>query len=102
MLVRHKLLILIPVILLILVFLGMTPLNMAHRLTSGGAFTHGKQVCWNNHCPFHSLILHNDLTVGILNSTLLDKESLSSQESRTPVLDSVHPNIFFNPGPLRC
>jgi len=36
MLGRHKLLLLIPAILLIPILLGMTPLNMGHRLASGG------------------------------------------------------------------
>jgi hypothetical protein len=102
MLHKHELLILISVILLVPILLGMTPLNMAHRLASGGTFAQGKEHKLNNHCLFNSLVSHDDLTVGILNSTLLDKESLSSQELRTPVLDSVRSNIFFSPGPLRC
>ena len=44
MLGRHKLLILIPAILLIPILFGMIPLNMAHKLASGGPFTHGKQI----------------------------------------------------------
>ena len=102
MLRRNKLLILIPAILLIPILLGMTPLSMAHKLSNGGPFTHGKQVRLSNHCLFHSLTSYNDLTVAILNSALLDQQSLSPQELWIPVLDSVRSNAFFNPVPLRC
>jgi hypothetical protein len=60
---RTKLFMLIPVVVLIPILLGMTPLNMAHKLASGEPFTHGKQICVNNHCPFHCLISHEDPTV---------------------------------------
>jgi hypothetical protein len=102
MLIRHKLLILIPAIILIPILLGMTPMSMIHNLGSGGPFTHGKQTKLSNHCLFNSLTSHENLTVAILNSTLLDQQSLSSQEFRAPVLDSVHSNTFYNPAPLRC
>jgi hypothetical protein len=102
MLGKHKLLFIIPAILLIPILLGMTPLNMAHRLASGGPFTHCKHVKLNNHCPFNSLASHNDLTVGILNSTPLNQESLPSQEVRFGVPDPFHSNITFNSLPLRC
>ena len=102
MLGRHKLLILIPAIILIPILLGMTPMNMIHNLGSGGPFAHGKQAKLNNHCLFNSLTSHEDHSVAILNSTLLDQQSLTSREFRTPVLDSVRSNAFFNPVPLRC
>ena len=102
MLGRHKLLFLIAAIILIPILLGMTPLNMAHRLASGGPFTHGKQSCWNNYCPLNSLASHNDLTFGILSSSSLNQELLLPQEFHIAVLDSFHPNISFNSIPLRC
>ena len=102
MLGRHKLLLLIPVILLIPILLGMTPLNMAHKLANGGPFTHGKQGCWNNYCPFNSLVSHNDLTVGILSSTALDQESTPTFNIQVLDLDSIHSNVTFNSVPLRC
>ena len=102
MLRREKLLILIPAVLLIPILLGMTPLNMAHKLANGGPFTHGKQGCWNNPCPFHSLVSHEDFTVGILNSKSLDQKLLLPQEFHIAVLDSFHPNISYNSIPLRC
>ncbi len=102
MLRRYKLLIFIPAILIIPVLLGMTPLNMAHKLASGGPFTHGKQSCWNNYCPFNSLASHNDFTVGILNSTSMDQELLLPQEFCVAVFDFFHSNILSNSIPLRC
>ena len=102
MLGRHKLLILIPAIILIPIFLGMTPLNMAHKLASGGPFTHGKQICLNNHCPFHSLISHDDPTIVNLNLTLLDQESTPIFDIQVLDPDSIHSNVTFNSVPLRC
>jgi len=102
MLGKHKLLLLIPAILLIPIFLGMTPLNMAHRLANGGPFTHCKQAQWSNQCPFHSLISHNDPTIVNLNLTSLDQESAPASDIHVLDFDSTHFNITFNSIPLRC
>jgi len=102
MLGRHKLLILILSILLIPILLGMTPLNMAHRLASGGPFTHCKQAQWSNHCPFHSLVSHDDPTIVNLNSTPLGQESTPASDIQVLDPDSIHSNITINSVPLRC
>ncbi len=102
MLGRRKLLILIPAIILIPIFLVMTPLIMAHRLASGGALPHGKQLCWNNYCPFHSLISHDDPTIVNLVSAPLHQELPSSQEMHILVLDSIRSDSSSNSVPLRC
>ena len=102
MLGRHKLLLFIPAILLIPILLGMTPLNMGHRLASGGPFTHTKQGCSNNHCPFHSLSSHHDLSVGILGTFPLVQESPPVQEFEISLVESVHSNINLNSTHLRC
>jgi hypothetical protein len=102
MLGRHKLLILIAAIILIPILLGMTPLNMAHKLASGGPFTHCKQAQWSNHCPFHSLISHDDPTIINLNLTPLDQESAATFDILVLDPDSTHSNITFNSVPLRC
>ena len=99
---RDKLLLLIPAILLIPILLGMTPLNMAHRLATGGPFTHCKQAQWSNHCPFHSITSHGDPTIVNLNSTLLDQESTSALDIQVLDLDFIHSNITVNSVPLRC
>ena len=102
MLGRHKLLILIPTILLIPILLGMTPVNIAHKLASGGPLTHGKQICLNNHCPFHSLISHDDPTIVNLNSTSPDQESTPAFDIQILDPDFIHSNVTFNSIPLRC
>ena len=102
MLRGHKLLILIPAILLIIAFFGMTPLNMAQRLASGGHSTHCKQTQWSNHCPFRSLITHDDPTVVILNFTLLHQELTPAFDIQVLDPDSIHSNLTFNSVPLRC
>jgi len=102
MLSRHKLLILIPAVLLIPILFGMVPLNMAHRLASGGPFTHCKQGQWSNHCPFNSLISHGDPTIVNLNVTPLHQESTPGLDIHILDSDSIHSNITFNSFPLRC
>ena len=102
MLTRHKLLLLIPAILLIPILLGMTPLNMAHKSASGEPLTHGKRICLNNHCPFHSLISHDDPTIVNLNSTLLDQESTPIFDIQVLDPDSILSQKTFNSVPLRC
>ena len=102
MLGRHKLLILIPAIILIPILLGMTPLTMAHRLGSGGALAQGKQACWSNYCPFHSIASHDNQVLANLSLATVYQESPSTQESRISLLDSFYSNAFFNSVPLRC
>jgi len=102
MLSRHKLLLLIPAILLIPILFGMIPLNMAHKLASGGPFTHCKQTQWSNHCPFHSIASHDDPTIVNLNSTSPDQESTPTHDIEILDLDAIHSNITFNSVPLRC
>jgi hypothetical protein len=102
MLGKRKLLFIIPAILLIPILLGMTPLNMGHKLASGEPFTHGKQICTNNHCPFHSLTSHHDPVIVNPNLTLLDQESTPTFDIQGLDPDSIHSNITFNSVPLRC
>jgi len=102
MLGRHKLVLLVPAILLIPILLGMIPLNMAHRLSSGGPFTHCKQAQWSNHCPFHSIASHDDPTIINLNLTLLDQESTPIFDIQVLDPDSIHSNKTCNSVSLRC
>lgn len=102
MLSRHKLLILIPAILLIPILLGMTPLNLAHKLASGGPFTHCKQAQWSNHCPFHSIASHDNPFIVNLNLTPLDQESTPTLGIEVLDPDSIHSNATFDSVPLRC
>jgi hypothetical protein len=102
MLGRHKLLLLIPAVILIPILLGMTPLNMSYRLASGGPFTHCKQAQWTNYCLFHSLISHDDPTIVNLNLNPLNQESMPTLNIKVLDPDSIHSNITFNSVPLRC
>jgi hypothetical protein len=102
MLSRHKLLLLIPAILLIPILLGMVPLNMAHKLASGGPFTHCKQVQWSNHCPFHSIVSHDDPLIVNLNLTPLNQESTPTLDIQVLDPASIHSNVTFDSVPLRC
>ena len=87
---------------LIPILLGMTPLNMAHKLASGGPFTHCKQAQWSNHCPFHSLISHEDPSIVSLISTTLDQDSTPTFDIQVLALDFIRSNASINSVPLRC
>jgi len=102
MLSRHKSLFLIPAILLITILFGMTPLNMVHKLASGGPFTHCKQAQWSNHCPFHSIASHDDPFIVNLNLTPLHQESAPAFDIQILDPDFIHSNVTFNSAPLRC
>jgi len=102
MLRRHKLLILILVILLVPILVGMIPLNMAHMLASVDHFVHGKQGCWKNHCPFHSLISRDDPNIVNLNVTPLDQEITPTLGIQVSDPYSIHSNVTFNSLPLLC
>jgi hypothetical protein len=102
MLGRHKLLILIPALILIPILLGMTPLNFVDKIGAGCPFSQGKQTLSCNPCPFNSVISQDDPTILNLNLTPLDQESLLVQEFGTSLLESANSNISFNSVPLRC
>jgi hypothetical protein len=102
MLRRYNLLVLVPWILLILIFFVVPPLNMARRSTGGVPFAHGKQAHLASHCPFRSLITHDDPTVVILNLTPLHQESTGAFGLHFLDPDSIQSNITSNSFPLRC
>jgi len=102
MLGRHKLLLLIPAIILIFIILGMPPLSMAHKLATGDPFTHCKQVQIRNHCLFHSLISHEDPIIVNLTFTPLDQESKTICDIQALDPDSIHSNTTIHSVPLRC
>jgi hypothetical protein len=99
---KIKILLSMTTILLILILLGMTPLNMAHKLARGGPFTHCKQALLSNHCPFHSALPHNDSSIVNLNLAPLDQETVCTFDIYFLDSDSVLTNITFNSVPLRC
>jgi hypothetical protein len=102
MLRKTRILLSMTAILLIPILLGMTPLNMVHKLASGGPFTHCKQAQLNKHCLFHSAVSHNDPSIENLDLTALDQESTPAFDIRVLDSDSIHSNLTFNSVPLRC
>ena len=98
---RHRSLILVPALFLIPILLGMTPLNMAHRLASGGTTAPCKHIL-NNHCLFNSLVSHNDSTIVHLDSIPLGQESMPMLDLGLFELDSFHSNTPGHSVPLRC
>jgi len=102
MLSRHKLLLLIPTILLLPILLGMTPLNMAHKIGAGCPFSQDKQALTCNPCPFHSIVSHDDPLIVNLNLTPLNQESTPTLDIQVLDPDSIHSNINFKSVPLRC
>jgi len=102
MLGRHKLIILITAILLIPVLLGMTPVHLVHKLSSGCPYAHSKEIQRSDSCLFHSLVPHDDLASVTLNSIPFDHELMTWFDFKPLVSNSVHPDFFINSIPLRC
>jgi hypothetical protein len=102
MLGRHKLLILIPAALLIPILLGMTPVNMVHKLSNGCPFSHSKQIQRSDSCLSNSAISHDDPTIVNLNLTPLDQESTPTFDIQVFDSKSIRSNATFNSVPLRC
>jgi len=100
---KHKLLFIIPAILLIPILIGITPLNFIQKIGAGCPFSEGKQMLKCNHSLFNSIISQDDPTVVNLNLTRMDQESTPAA-SDIEVLDpdSLCSNITFNSVPLRC
>ena len=102
MLRKHKLLLIIPVIFLIPILLGITPLNFIQKIGAGCPFSEGKQMLKCNHSLFNSIISQDDPTVVNLNLTRLDQESTPAFDIQGLDPDSLRSNITFNSVPLRC
>ena len=102
MLGRHKLLLLIPAILLIGILLGMPPLIIAHKLASGGPFTQCKQGQWSIRYLFHFVTSRNDPTIVNVNITPLDQGSTPTFDIQVLHPNTIHSNITIHSLPLRC
>ena len=102
MLRKHKLLLLIPAVLLSGIFIGMFPFNMAHRLAGDCPFAHGKQAFWSNPCPFRSVTSNGEHFEVTLESVPLDQGLQFSQKIPIAVSGSFLHNIALNSVPLRC
>jgi hypothetical protein len=102
MLRKHKLLLFIPAVLLMTIFIGMIPLNMAHKLAGECPLVHGKQASWINPCPFRSVASNGEPQTATLNSVPLVQTLQSPEAMPVPVFDSFFYHTAFNPVPLRC
>jgi hypothetical protein len=102
MLNRHKILFLILAVILIPILLGMTPLNLVKKFSSGWPLSNCKQTLRGDFCLFNSLISHDDLTIGILNSTLLMQDLMPSLHFQTLILPSSGYSSYLSLVPLRC
>jgi len=98
---KQKLLLLIPAVILIPLFIVMTPLNIARKLSSGEPLVHCKQMRLGN-CPYHSLVSQDEHTVASQHSTRLGQESRPADDFIVLEVDSIYHNISLNSAPLRC
>lgn len=92
---RHKLLFIIPAIILIPILLGMTPLNFFQKIAAGCPLSQGKQTLECNSCPFNSIISQEDHGIAGLPSTLLDDTSVYM-----PSLEVFNSHSFPSNSPL--
>ena len=102
MLSRHKLLLLIPAILLIPILLGMTPLNFVQKIGAGCPFSQSKQALKCNPCPFNSIISQEDHGITDLPSTLLDSTPIHLPNFEVLNSHSMTSNSSLSVVPLRC
>jgi hypothetical protein len=98
---KHRLLILIPAVILIPLFIVMTPLNIARKLSSGEPLVHCKQMRLGN-CLYNSLVSQDEHTVAPLDSTRLEQKSTPADGLLIMDIDSIHHNISLDSVPLRC
>lgn len=99
---RSKLLIVISAIILIPVLLAMTPLNFIQKIGSGCPFAQGKQTLKCNPCPFHSIVIQDDLPTLSLASSSPVQGTISSFNPRIGEPVSIFSDTFPQAVPLRC
>jgi hypothetical protein len=99
---RSKIIISVTAILLMPILLGMTPLNMAHKIGAGCPFSQGKQAITCNPCPFNSLVSQQDDITVSLTPALLEQEETPSSYGFILAHKLALPNNPSNSVPLRC
>ena len=97
---KKRILFFIPVIILILVLLGMTPLNLFHKLSGHCPFSQEKQIQRASSCLFYSTISQEKIDLPSLSFTLPERES-------TPLVhfkleNPARPDFLARSSPLRC
>jgi hypothetical protein len=79
----------------------LTPLNFIEKMGSGCPFSHSKHISCN-HCPFNSVVSHDDDTI-IISNSIPSEHSLPDSYSINPSeFESHHQVIFARSLPLRC
>jgi len=99
---KWRILIIVTTMLLMPILLGLTPLNMAHKIGAGCPFSQGKQALTCNPCPFNSIFSQQDhgiadLPITFFNGTSIDLSGFDVLNSH-PITSNSPPNAV----PLRC
>ena len=97
---RHRISFLILVVVLIPVLLGMTPLNLFHKLSGSCPFSEAKQIQRASSCLFYSTISQDDIDLPSLNVTLPERESAPLFHFQLE--NSAYTNLLARSSPLRC
>jgi len=99
---RAKIIFSVTAIVLILILLGMTPLNFVHKIGAGCPFSKGKQALKCNPCPFDSILTQEDHGIAVL--PLAFSADASIHLSGLEVFDSplTTSNSPLSAVPLRC
>jgi hypothetical protein len=102
MVIKSKLLILIPVIILVPILLGMPPLNLIQKIGSGCPLAKGKQGLSCSPSYFHSLVSPGDPILFILSSTPIGRGAIPSFHHRSFSVDFTPFLLSLASPPLRC
>jgi len=100
MLRKQNLVILIPSTLLILIFFGVPPLNMAYRLAGGVPFAHGKQAHLVNHCPFTPYLRSSKCRNFKLSSTASRIDSITARNYSEVLAEKIKEGKLSFPYPV--
>jgi hypothetical protein len=85
---------------LIPVLVGMTPLNLAQKLSGHCPHSQEKQIQRSSSCLFHSIVPPDVFIVPRLNSSPLERES--KPLFHITLENSTRTDIFMLSSPLRC
>ena len=91
---------LIVVVVLVPVLLGMTPLNLFHKLSGHCPFSQEKQIQRTSSCLFYSTISQDDIDLPSLTLELPEGESPPPFHFESE--NSARTNFLARSSPLRC
>jgi hypothetical protein len=102
MLLRSKLLILIPALLLIPIFLGLTPLTFAHKMGTCCPMSKAAPILKCVPCPFNSIVPRNDLSVHLDLTPLNLAVPVSGLRILCDVFPPLEASLVLASTPLLC